>query len=148
MSADSKEETMITGIIGAMKVETDSLKSKVEGAVCEVVSGIEFVRGTLCGREVVIAQCGIGKVFAALCAQTMILRYGAEQIINTGVAGTLCEEIGILDIAVASSGRAISRSISSSSASKAACSFSKRSARFCARRASAASCLRLRYCSF
>ena len=71
---------MITGIIGAMKVETDSLKSKVKNAVCETVSGIEFVRGTLCGQEVVIAQCGIGKVFAALCAQTMILRYQPEMI--------------------------------------------------------------------
>lgn len=93
---------MITGIIGAMKVETDSLKNKVENAVRETVSGVEFVRGSLCGKEVVIAQCGIGKVFAALCAQTMILRYGVGQIINTGVAGTLSEALGILDIAVAS----------------------------------------------
>lgn len=93
---------MITGIIGAMKVETESLKSKIENASRETVSGVEFVRGRLCGKEVVVAQCGIGKVFAALCAQTMILRYGVGRIINTGVAGTLCEELGILDVAVAS----------------------------------------------
>ena len=91
----------ITGIIGAMKVETDSLKAKVENATRETISGIEFVSGTLCGKPVVIAQCGIGKVFAAMCAQTMILRFGATRIINTGVAGTLCDELGILDIAVA-----------------------------------------------
>ncbi len=92
---------MITGIIGAMRVEVDALKKKMENAVCETVSGTEFVRGTLCGREVVVAQCGVGKVFAALCAQTMILRYGVGRIINTGVAGSLSKELGLLDIAVA-----------------------------------------------
>ena len=91
---------MITGIIGAMKVETDALKALLENPIAETVSGIEFVRGTLSGKEVVVAQCGIGKVFAALCAQTMILRYGVEEILNTGVAGTLSEQVGLLDIAV------------------------------------------------
>ena len=76
----------ITGIIGAMKVETDSLKAKVENATRETISGIEFVSGTLCGVPVVIAQCGIGKVFAAMCAQTMILRFGATRIIKIGRA--------------------------------------------------------------
>lgn len=92
---------MLTGIIGAMRVEVDALKEKMENAVCETVSGIEFFRGTLCGREVVVAQCGVGKVFAALCAQTMILRYGVDRIINTGVAGSLSQKLGLLDIAVA-----------------------------------------------
>lgn len=88
------------GIIGAMSVEVDALKSKIENAERELVSGIEFVRGTLCGRSVVVAQCGIGKVFAAICAQTMILKYGVKKMINTGVAGTLCEKIDILDFAI------------------------------------------------
>ncbi len=92
---------MKIGIIGAMSVETDSLKAQVKDAVKETVSGIEFVSGKLYGKDVVVAQCGIGKVFAALCAQTMIIRFGADRIINTGVAGTLCDKLGILDIAVA-----------------------------------------------
>ena len=93
---------MITGLIGAMKVETDALKALVEHKTAETVSGIEFVRGTIHGKEVVIAQCGIGKVFAALCAQTMILRYGVVRIVNTGVAGTLSNQVGLLDIALSS----------------------------------------------
>ena len=96
-----REESM-TGIIGAMRVEVDALKEKMENIVCEVVSGVEFCRGTLGGHEVVVAQCGVGKVFAALCAQTMILRYGVKRIINTGVAGTLSEKLSVLDVAVAS----------------------------------------------
>ena len=88
------------GIIGAMSVEVDALKSKIENAERAVVSGIEFVSGKLCGADVVVAQCGIGKVFAAICAQTMILKYGVSKIINTGVAGTLSDKIGILDFAI------------------------------------------------
>ena len=91
---------MLTGIIGAMQVEIDALKKLVREPQTETVSGIEFVRGTLGSHEVVVAQCGIGKVFAALCAQTMILRYGVERVINLGVAGTLSPTLGLLDIAV------------------------------------------------
>ena len=90
------------GIIGAMRVEVDALKEKMEHATCETVSGIEFYCGTLGSHEVVLAQCGVGKVFAALCAQTMILRYGVKQMINTGVAGTLSSKLSVLDVAVAS----------------------------------------------
>ncbi len=91
---------MMIGIIGAMTVEVEALKAEMSDKETETISGIEFVRGRLCGREVVVAQCGIGKVFAALCAQTMILRYNTDIIINTGVAGTLTDELSIGDIAV------------------------------------------------
>ena len=90
------------GIIGAMSAEVEALKAKIENSLTEKVSGVEFVSGKLCGKDVVVAQCGIGKVFAAICAQTMIIRYGATTLINTGVAGTLCDKIGILDLAVSS----------------------------------------------
>lgn len=92
---------MKIGIIGAMSVEVDALKAKL--AECETVrvSGVDFFCGNLAGKDVVVAQCGIGKVFAAICAQTMILRFGVTHIINTGVAGTLSEKLSILDVAIA-----------------------------------------------
>lgn len=90
------------GIIAAMNVEMESLRSYMENTEEETISGIRFVRGMLEGQEVVTAVCGIGKVFAALCAQTMILRYAPEAIINTGVAGTLTNALGIASIAVSS----------------------------------------------
>ena len=85
-----------------LSYEVEALKAKIKCAKKETVSGIEFVSGKLGGKRVVVAQCGIGKVFAAVCAQTMILKYGVKAIINTGVAGTLSGEIGILDFAVSS----------------------------------------------
>ncbi len=90
------------GIIAAMDVEMERLRARMEGAREETVSGVRFVRGRLEGREVVTAVCGIGKVFAALCAQTMILRYAPECVICTGVAGTLTDRLSIGSIAVSS----------------------------------------------
>ena len=89
------------GIIGAMEMETRALVEGVRNAKSETVSGITYTRGELEGKEVVIATCGVGKVYAAICAQTMILRYQPTLIINTGVAGTLSPALGIGDIAIA-----------------------------------------------
>ncbi len=88
------------GIIGAMGIEVKTLADLLENKKSETVSGVEYLSGTIFGRDVVLAVCGIGKVFAAICAQTMILKYNPEIIINTGVAGTLSNELSIGDIAI------------------------------------------------
>ncbi len=89
------------GIIGAMSVEIEELRGKLVDPVDEVQSNIRFTRGKLAGKEVVLAVCGIGKVFAAICAQTMILKYAPELLVNTGVAGGLDGGLHIGDIVVA-----------------------------------------------
>ena len=89
------------GIIGAMQEEIDGIKAVIENKKTETISGVEFVRGTIGKREVVVAKSGIGKVFAAICTQTMILKYNPEAIINVGVGGTLSDKLGIGDIAIA-----------------------------------------------
>lgn len=63
----------LTGIIGAMDLEMESLIGKLEEEERCTVSGMTFHRGKLFGRDTVLAVSGIGKCFAALCAQTMIL---------------------------------------------------------------------------
>ncbi len=90
------------GIIGAMDMEVAQLRERMQNPVSETVSGIEFIRGTLEGQPAVVARCGVGKVFAALCAQTMILKYAPDCIINTGVGGTLTSALSIGDVAVSS----------------------------------------------
>lgn len=90
----------ITGIIGAMDVEVAILRSMMKNARTETVSGIDFIIGSLEGRRVVLARSGVGKVFAALCAQTMILKFGVTKIVNSGVAGTLTPELHIGDVAI------------------------------------------------
>ena len=93
----------VIGIIGAMDIEVSGLLSGMSNIEKKVYGGIEFTKGILCDKEVVIAKCGIGKVFAAMCAQTMILNYSPKCIINSGVAGALSDELNILDAVIATS---------------------------------------------
>lgn len=90
------------GIIGAMSVEIEKIQGEIKNPAIKTISGITYISGKIYEQEVVVAICGIGKVFAAICAQTMILEYAPTAIINVGVAGTLTNQIGITDIAVAS----------------------------------------------
>ncbi|MGN0414581.1 MAG: 5'-methylthioadenosine/adenosylhomocysteine nucleosidase [Agathobacter sp.] len=92
---------MKIGVIGAMQMEVDNLKESMEDVRIDVYSGVTYVSGTIFGREVVAAVCGIGKVFAAICAEAMILKFNVDHVINIGVAGTLCKELGVMDVAVA-----------------------------------------------
>lgn len=90
------------GIVGAMDIEVESLVSKLADKTSETVSGITFYKGFLEGKSAVIAKCGIGKVFAAICAETMIVRYSPKLLINTGVGGALAEDLSTGDIIIAS----------------------------------------------
>lgn len=90
------------GVIGAMQIEIEGLKAAMTDVTVETVSGIDFYRGKLDGQAVVAAVCGVGKVFAAICAQTMILRYHPALIVNTGVGGTLTDRVGIGGLVIAS----------------------------------------------
>ena len=89
------------GIIGAMSDEVDGLIARLEGHIEQTVSGIKFHTGTIDGKPVVIARCGVGKVFAAMCATAMIIRYSPCLIVNTGVGGALSSELSCADIVVA-----------------------------------------------
>lgn len=93
----------LIGIIGAMDIEVDAIIASMTDAHEKIISSIKFVRGKLYNKDVVVAKCGIGKVFAAICAQTMILEYQPSVIINTGVAGSLVKGFNVLDVAVATS---------------------------------------------
>lgn len=88
------------GIIAAMAVEARELIAQMTETEEQTISGILFTRGYLSGREAVVAVCGIGKVFAAMCTQTMILTYHPDAIVNTGVGGALTTELSVCDMAL------------------------------------------------
>ena len=90
------------GIIGAMEPEVCALIDALSDRESETVSGITFYTGNLYGKRVAIARCGIGKVFAAICAEIMILKYSPDLVINTGVGGALASGISTGDIVIAS----------------------------------------------
>lgn len=90
------------GIIAAMEIELESLKSMLSDIKTEIISGIEFVSGLFYDKEVVLAVSGVGKVNAATTTEAMILKYNPEFIINTGVGGSLSDKLSICDIAISS----------------------------------------------
>ena len=89
------------GIIGAMDDEVRELISRLDERRTERVSGIDFNVGKLYGKNVVVAKCGVGKVFAAICAEAMIIKYAPALVVNTGVGGALDKSLRPLDIVFA-----------------------------------------------
>ena len=61
------------GIIGAMDVEVETLLSEMEQVASTKKAGSTFHEGVLMGLPVVLVQCGVGKVNAALCVQILRL---------------------------------------------------------------------------
>lgn len=90
------------GIIGAMTVEVETLKEQMKNLTASSRAGMEFCEGELEGCSVVVVQCGVGKVNAALCVQILCDCYGVTHIVNTGVAGSLCAELDIGDLVISS----------------------------------------------
>ena len=90
------------GIIGAMDVEVEEILARMEENRSEIVSGITYHIGAIGNRECVVAKCGVGKGAAAVCAQTMSLRYAPSAVVNVGIAGGIGPNIRIGDIIVAS----------------------------------------------
>lgn len=96
--ANAPQETI--GIIGAMDIEVESLKQAADITKTTTIADMEFCEGNIDGKRVVIVKCGMGKVNAGICANTLINDFSCTKIINTGVAGSLDNEIDIGDIVV------------------------------------------------
>ena len=86
------------GIIGAMEAEVTGLKEKMTDVKIIKKASMEFNEGKIAGKKVVVVRSGIGKVNAGICAQILVDVFGAEIIINTGIAGSLNNDINIGDI--------------------------------------------------
>ena len=95
----SKDKVKI-GIIGAMETEVAALLEAMETGRTEIIADMTFHESLLHGREAVVVQCGVGKVNAGICTQTLIREFGATHIINTGVAGSLNNQIDIGDFVI------------------------------------------------
>ena len=88
------------GIIGAMEQEVRSLRSLMNIEETIEKASLKFYKGTLEGKEIVLVQCGIGKVNSALCAQILISEFKVDAIVNTGVAGAIHSSLDVNDIVI------------------------------------------------
>lgn len=91
---------MKLGIIGAMTVEVETLKSQMKELTVADRAGMTFYEGLLEDMPVVVVVCGVGKVNAALCVQVLCDCFGVTHVVNTGVAGSLCAELDIGDLVI------------------------------------------------
>ncbi len=89
------------GIIAAMDIELRGIVAMLENHEIETVSGVEFHTGMMYGKKLVAAKCGIGKVFAAICTEAMIIKYSPRLIVNTGVGGAIAAGLKTGDVVIA-----------------------------------------------
>ncbi|MDE7263918.1 MAG: 5'-methylthioadenosine/adenosylhomocysteine nucleosidase [Anaeroplasmataceae bacterium] len=75
------------GIIAAMKEEMQLLKDALGVEEAERICGIDFFVGNIAGKEIILSQCGVGKVNSSMAATILIDHFGVNFILNTGIAG-------------------------------------------------------------
>ena len=91
---------MKLGIIGAMAVEVAALKENMQEMTAVTKAGMTFYEGKLEGLPVVVVQCGVGKINAAMCTQILIDCFAVTHVVNTGIAGSLDAELDICDLVI------------------------------------------------
>ena len=91
---------MKIGVIIAMDKEFRRISELLDGQKREEDGGRIFVRGMLGDNELVLHQCGIGKVNAAVGVSEMIRRYSPDLVVSTGCAGGGRTDMEVMDVVV------------------------------------------------
>ncbi|WP_291651216.1 5'-methylthioadenosine/adenosylhomocysteine nucleosidase [Clostridium sp.] len=100
-SAENKNANdKVLGVIGAMEEEVELLKGKMDIKETIEVAGMEFYRGKLQDKNIVLVRSGVGKVNMATCTQILVDRFKVTAVINSGVAGTMDPELNQGDIVI------------------------------------------------
>lgn len=90
---------MKIGIIGAFDPEIIKFLELFE-LNKDVTKKEEIYFGKYNDKEIVVAKSGIGKVNSAAMTQYLIDNYDIDLIINSGCAGSLSKDVGILDVVI------------------------------------------------
>lgn len=88
------------GIIFAMKEELDEFLKIVEYKNERKIFDLIFHECTLNNKELVLVESGVGKVNAARTTQMLIDNYDLSYVFNVGVAGSVSDDVNVLDIVV------------------------------------------------
>ena len=86
------------GIIGAMDEEISKIKELMNDVTVTTKASMDYYKGTIFGKDVVVVRSGIGKVNAGICTQILVDEYKIDAVVNTGIAGSLNADINIGDI--------------------------------------------------
>ena len=94
---------MLIGIIGAMSEEVEALKKAMKISDKLHKAKMDFYRGELWSKEVVVVVSGVGKVNAAICTQILVDFFDVDKIINVGVAGGVGKKVEPGDVVIGTS---------------------------------------------
>lgn len=83
-----------------MSVEFRQLVRLMDDAHEEQQRGLSFTIGRIGHHEVVLMQCGIGKVNAAMGSTILIDTFHPDCIISTGCAGGIDQQLQVMDVVV------------------------------------------------
>ncbi len=83
-----------------MEKEMAQLRKILSHPQVEQHAGREFITGKIGEKEIVIQQCGIGKVNAAIGAVEMIEHYHPDVIVSSGCAGGADTRLHVTDVVV------------------------------------------------
>ena len=89
---------MKIGIIVAMRKELDLLLPLLQDREESRMSGFEFHCGKMGRHDVMVMQCGIGKVNAAMGALMLVNHFAPNFVINSGVAGGADKSVNVMDV--------------------------------------------------
>lgn len=83
-------------VLSAMQAEIDLLLEKMTDKEPTTLCGNTYTVGTLQGKQAVVGTSSIGKTNAAIGAQALIDRFYPDCLLHTGIAGSLCDQAGLL----------------------------------------------------
>ncbi len=88
------------GIVIAMDKEFNQVAALLNDTTEEVHYGRRYVKGSINDKTIVLTQCGIGKVNAAIGTTELINIFRPGIVISTGVAGGASTNIDVMDVVV------------------------------------------------
>ena len=97
-SKNIQRKTECYAIIAAMDIEVNLIRDQLEGMEKTELLSTPVYCGKIGNKEVVVMQCGIGKVSAAIGTQALIDKYDPDYVINTGCAGALSKDLDVGDV--------------------------------------------------
>lgn len=90
------------GIISAMDIEIEKIFESMDVVDKGIVAGNEYFIGSIFDKEAVLVCGGVGKVNAASSTQILISVFDVDCVINTGIAGSMKDDVGICDVVISS----------------------------------------------
>ena len=88
------------GIIAAMQEEMQEIQKLMKEISTIEIYGLNFIKGKINNKQVVLAEAGVGKVNAARTTQILIDKFDIDAVINVGSAGASNDELNIGDIVI------------------------------------------------